>query len=318
MLPLLYWKIKKIYDKKVNIPSSLLTGIRESFLKAEYSNIVLENQLKDINEALLNSGIQFLVLKGPALGRYIYPHPALRSVSDIDLLIYPGQFIEARKVLKTLGYQCSMERFNQWNNIMSEETFMVHNDNKAIFPVDMHWNIHSFYRTKEDDLIKNLFNTSISVNTTDFTFKSLDTVNSIIYTAVHLSFIHTQQFFLKWLYDIALLSKTLNSDSDWGKLSERALKWEASLALKDILTIVSQWLYIEYPVDYNKVLQDSGWSGLDKPIKRFGLYWKNSFGIVEKMRLLYHFFINYQSSEGKRFNSFTVYRKRLVNWIKRS
>ena len=59
-----------------------------------------------INEALRQVGISLLVLKGAALGASIYSRckPRWRPLRDLDLMVEPGQFEIAEKILLDLGY----------------------------------------------------------------------------------------------------------------------------------------------------------------------------------------------------------------------
>jgi Uncharacterised nucleotidyltransferase len=55
-------------------------------------------------EALTSGGIQFLVVKGPAVARF-HPQPSLRTYTDVDVLVSPKQFRDALVVLEKLEFQ---------------------------------------------------------------------------------------------------------------------------------------------------------------------------------------------------------------------
>lgn len=57
-------------------------------------------------QALEADGIPSLVLRGPAIARWLYPDE-FRAYTDIDLLIQPGRAERARLVVAALGYACS-------------------------------------------------------------------------------------------------------------------------------------------------------------------------------------------------------------------
>jgi hypothetical protein len=56
--------------------------------------------------ALARAGVGCLLMKGAALAFTCYPEPWLRSRLDADLLIEPGAFADADRVLADLGYRC--------------------------------------------------------------------------------------------------------------------------------------------------------------------------------------------------------------------
>lgn len=65
--------------------------------------VSLERLLLQVAERLTVEGIEFRVLKGPALAHIDYPEPALRSFSDIDLLVRTADFGAAVAVLEHAG-----------------------------------------------------------------------------------------------------------------------------------------------------------------------------------------------------------------------
>ena len=61
--------------------------------------------LADILEAFQRASIDTIVLKGAALAWTIYPSPALRPMSDVDLLVPPAAARTAQLLLRRLGFE---------------------------------------------------------------------------------------------------------------------------------------------------------------------------------------------------------------------
>jgi hypothetical protein len=68
-------------------------------------NLLLHHELSRILQALQESGIPALALKGIVLAYSAYPDLSLRPMADLDLLVPPGRREEALGVLQTLEYQ---------------------------------------------------------------------------------------------------------------------------------------------------------------------------------------------------------------------
>jgi hypothetical protein len=68
-------------------------------------NLLLRNELGKTLQALRQSGIPALALKGIVLAYTAYPDLSLRPMSDVDLLVPPGKREEAMLILRTLGYE---------------------------------------------------------------------------------------------------------------------------------------------------------------------------------------------------------------------
>lgn len=67
--------------------------------------LLLERRLVEISVAFETSGIEFVVLKGPAVAHSSYPDPAWRPFSDLDLLVPRPQWEDACALLTQLGYR---------------------------------------------------------------------------------------------------------------------------------------------------------------------------------------------------------------------
>jgi putative nucleotidyltransferase-like protein len=68
-------------------------------------NLLLRHELGRTLNALQQSGIPALALKGVVLAYTVYPDPSLRPMSDLDLLVPPDKREKALLVLRTIGYE---------------------------------------------------------------------------------------------------------------------------------------------------------------------------------------------------------------------
>jgi hypothetical protein len=65
----------------------------------------LQSTLTRTLAALRDAGIPVIVLKGPVLARTLYPSPALRPYSDVDLTVPEASVAAAGAVLRAAGFQ---------------------------------------------------------------------------------------------------------------------------------------------------------------------------------------------------------------------
>ena len=68
-------------------------------------NLRLRHELGRVIEALRQSGIPALALKGIVLAYAVYPDASLRPMSDLDLLVPPAKRERALQVLQELGFE---------------------------------------------------------------------------------------------------------------------------------------------------------------------------------------------------------------------
>lgn len=65
----------------------------------------LDDHLLGIGDALVERGVEFLVLKGSAVAHLDYREPELRIFGDVDLLVRPEQFDEAVAAITSTGVE---------------------------------------------------------------------------------------------------------------------------------------------------------------------------------------------------------------------
>lgn len=86
------------------VPRHAARLLQASIAHCRAANEVRFRVLGEILGALEAAGIPALVLKGPALVGLVYRDPALRPMSDLDLLVAREQALRAQRVLNGLGF----------------------------------------------------------------------------------------------------------------------------------------------------------------------------------------------------------------------
>ncbi len=81
----------------------LLTVLRTAYVREQLRAEAFRRIACGVFEALRDSGVPFLVLKGTALAETVYAEPSLRHSHDIDLLIAEDDLERARQALSSAG-----------------------------------------------------------------------------------------------------------------------------------------------------------------------------------------------------------------------
>jgi hypothetical protein len=83
-----------------NIAADWNAAYRHSALRS-----LVARRLLQLAETMLGpAGIRYAALKGAYLVQHAYPHPALRPLRDVDLLVEPGRAIEAYHLFRRHGF----------------------------------------------------------------------------------------------------------------------------------------------------------------------------------------------------------------------
>jgi Uncharacterised nucleotidyltransferase/Transglutaminase-like superfamily len=104
--------------------------------------LALDLATGEVTRALNAAGIDSMVLKGPAMAHLLYRDaPGCRNYGDIDLLVAPARFIDAGRVLASLGFK------DRLAGIRPSEAARLngrpwHRDGAAYVAVDLHRGFH--------------------------------------------------------------------------------------------------------------------------------------------------------------------------------
>ncbi|HOK07549.1 MAG TPA: nucleotidyltransferase family protein [Syntrophales bacterium] len=87
------------------LPTEVHEALRRDFIRRSGRNMACLAEARKVFAALRDGGVPFLVLKGIALAEKVYPHPAMRGTSDLDVLIPKEDLLRADKALGGAGYR---------------------------------------------------------------------------------------------------------------------------------------------------------------------------------------------------------------------
>jgi hypothetical protein len=93
------------------IPDSLRRQWSEAFRTATVRSLRNQERLIRINAILCAAEIPYAALKGSWLAYHAYPHPALRPMRDLDILVPAGRALETFEALLAAGF----ERMQQYD-----------------------------------------------------------------------------------------------------------------------------------------------------------------------------------------------------------
>jgi hypothetical protein len=86
------------------LPHDFSTELRARFGDGARRALMLAGELHAVLEALSSAGVRALAYKGPALAMDAYGDLAMRTLSDLDLLVPPAEIPRALDVLAARGY----------------------------------------------------------------------------------------------------------------------------------------------------------------------------------------------------------------------
>jgi hypothetical protein len=126
LAPLLYWYLKP------DCPDAL----RTRFHSSARQSLFVSAELLKTGSLFEDAKIPFMPFKGPVLAWSLYETPALREMSDLDVLIRPADISRAAGLLQSHGYRryfsCTDTRFFRYN-----PEFPLQREGT----IDLHWGL---------------------------------------------------------------------------------------------------------------------------------------------------------------------------------
>lgn len=105
LAPLLYCQAREILQRIDNpLPPAAGRALSDAYYVSAARCAVMTDAVGKVLTALREADVPTLVLKGVALSETVYPSPAARPMTDVDLLVPPDRLRGADRALTCLGY----------------------------------------------------------------------------------------------------------------------------------------------------------------------------------------------------------------------
>jgi hypothetical protein len=124
-----------------SLPPTSVAALREARMAAAMGYLAQRAALEKLDGLFGAEGIPYIAMKGAHVRECVYPDPALRPASDVDLLIAPADRRRAARALIDTG--CTVHADPA--NISHEATF-----SQGLVDIDLHWHMLRPGRTRVD------------------------------------------------------------------------------------------------------------------------------------------------------------------------
>ncbi len=231
--PLLYNNMRKV--GKSLVPQETMGELRKTYNQVLAHNISALSELREVLERLSDIQAEVVLLKGAALAETVYPDIALRSFTDIDLLIRKDDLEKVGRTFLQLGYGTSWEYRPKFTQEFATELHYVKQDGMAI---DFHWHIvglpHSRYIEVEP-----FWENAVPVNIEGSDILILSPEYLLFHLCLHASKERCSLLF--WLVDISEVIHHYDETLDWGLFLEKIERYRVHPLIQHVLRLVKEF-----------------------------------------------------------------------------
>lgn len=265
-----------------SLPAAAQAKLAVTYQATQRRNLAIAGQLSQLLAALDAAGIGAMPLKGGYLAFHVYPDPALRGMSDLDLLFRPADLPAAEAVLQSLGYLGKHKSADEGPGIVKHtSTYKRNSAEVAATPnpylstagdrhVDPHGSLEESWFGLRVDVTPGVWQRSQPAELAGQPARVMAREDLLLHLSVHLVFhLLMAKPSLVQLYDIGLVSREL--PPDWPTLTARAGSVKATPFLYAALHLASTVFGAPVPAAVLDQLHDACPAALARRIQRMGL-----------------------------------------------
>jgi hypothetical protein len=260
IFPLITFHLRS-WPEECRPPQEIMEYLNRVLLLAAARNLLAGRQIQSVTGALKDAGIPVILLKGHALARTVYPDPALRQSSDIDLLVQPHNIPASEEILEKLGYVCPVKTFHISQNEHHHEIFSP--QGKGLH-IELHWVTDNAFDLFPGGWLDDAFLRRIPIRSGDLSCDTFSHSDHLLYLAFHNVFQHWSMR-LDWVYDISRMMREFTTQDDWKELGQQSVEHHTRIPMELSLTAASLWTgcglpagvenFSTWPVPYERELR---------------------------------------------------------------
>jgi hypothetical protein len=223
-LPLLMEEVSA-EDLREEIGQTTYEKLYELYKQSSFLNMWYEQELHTILECITMKEIDVVVLKGADLAATVYPHPALRHYSDVDIMVHATDFDKVIALLEECGYHYHQEyRFESSSKERAAFLYV-----KQVTVGYVMFEVHTSPHVNEMRVIfdtKGIWARKRLITVGGVQVYGMGLEDLLLYCCWHYRS-HTFSRLI-WLYDIAMLLQRHAQDIDWEFAYRLAHAWGLS------------------------------------------------------------------------------------------
>jgi hypothetical protein len=255
LTPIIYQQLRESKEE-LDIPPDIADRMRRAYLSNAARNTYFLHETGRILQAFSEAGLPAIGLKGVFLLENVYPNIALRSMSDLDLMVKKSDVTKALAIIQKLGFLPT--------NFFDIQDVNI--DIKHVPPfvkgegpfLELHWTLleeNEPFTIKTDGIWQRAQPALIA----GVDALALSPEDLIVHLCIHLTYQHYLTLGLRGLYDIAEVLRIYNGQIDWRTMEGIAHTWGAERVLWLTLALAHEVLAAEIPPSLLARRQPQGW-----------------------------------------------------------
>ena len=241
MAPLLYAQLKTFPAQ--DIPGRFFKRLEREYLNSAMTNMVIFTEFSRVFNVLHENDLPFIALKGAHLAEMVYSDPALRIMTDLDILVREMDVSRAASLLMQIGYA-------PWDKTVADpaDHHLPPLVKSGTVPVEIHWGLHRIRVPGRADIV-GLWERAVPAKLGSGKALVLSVEDLLLHLSLHASQ-HDFASKLSSIYDVHEIIRSGHSQINWKELEARAHLWGAEKALFLMLLLGVDLLGTAVPIGF--------------------------------------------------------------------
>ena len=229
-------------------PREVISGLQQQTLQAARFDLTLHGELARLLALFQQEHIETITLKGPLLRDMLYGDQAMRSSTDLDLLVHRPDVLRAKRLLEDRGYH--LDSVLHWQ---TENACLRYRDSQISLSrrtdgarVDLHWRLLPDYFPKSFDDLE-VWSNLRKMPLAGTTASTLPPERLILFLCAH-GMKHLWER-LAWVCDVARLVQV--GQPDWNVVFAQAEQTDTSRMVLLGLLLTWELLGVDLPAGVN-------------------------------------------------------------------
>lgn len=202
-------------------------------------------------------GLDYMVVKGPAVAHVVYPYPALRPFNDLDLVVRERDWATAHRLLVEMGFRPEMDLPEPPPKLVPQAILheLKYWHEETGFLVEVHYDdiLNAGLASRD---VEGFWQRAASIEVEGVPVKILSLEDQLIHLCVHLHYHGYTR--LNCLSDLAFIVRDHATELDWARLIETVHVEQAQVGVYYSLYYLDRLLGIDVPQDVMAALRPDG------------------------------------------------------------
>lgn len=239
---MLYYALRQ-QDALSALPRQAATELAALHAQIAGQNSLAYAALREWSLRFQEAGISALWLKGAALGLMVYPHPHLRDMGDIDVLVGPAQIAAARALVEQVTGRKTSSLASDVDRHATAKVGTGYQVN-----LELHWSLVDMTVNPGSEDIDWFLAQQLVIQSDGADVRTLSPEAHLLHLCAHAQIIHGDQFRLVRYLDLHLLI-TRYPALDWELIVERAAAFGWSYGVERALLLTQRYFATPLPPD---------------------------------------------------------------------